>query len=82
MGIVSFSNEAETPPGTLQTSPCYSTTLAKATPLNKAYLEAHLGQLTPEGATFYSKAFHKAFELFSNAGDDQFDNRSRGEISF
>ena len=79
VGVVSFSSDAESPPGTVQTSGCYSTMLAKATPLNKAYLETYVQDLTAEGGTVYGKAFQKAFKLIANAGDDQFDDRPRGE---
>ncbi len=63
---MAFSTTAETPSGSLETSFCYSTKLAQATPQNLKYLKQYIGQMYHGGSTFYSKALNKAFDLFSN----------------
>ena len=78
MGVVSFSSDPKTPPGSMKTSFCYQDTLAKATSINKAYLKRYVKNLIAVGGTNYTKAFKKAFELMGKAEKDKYDTRERG----
>lgn len=78
---MSFSNGINTPPGTNQTSTCYSTTLAKSTQKNNAYLKQYVSELTAGGVKYYSKAFEKAFDLMSSVDDNRFAMQERGDYT-
>ena len=67
VGIVAFSDSAETPPGRPDTSGCYRQSLAVATPQNKKYLSSYIKYVRGGGATDYHLALEKAFALVRNA---------------
>ena len=71
-----FSDDAETPPGDKDN--CYSTTLAKANPINKDYLRKFVAYIKAEGHRHYIKALKKAFEYFQNMPAET-DDRKRGK---
>ncbi|XP_019645836.1 PREDICTED: VWFA and cache domain-containing protein CG16868-like [Branchiostoma belcheri] len=61
VGVVSFSNEAETPHG------CLGDSLGEANPGNIEIMRDFINNLRPFLATYYSKAFEKAFDIFHDA---------------
>ncbi|XP_078594525.1 VWFA and cache domain-containing protein 1-like [Branchiostoma floridae x Branchiostoma japonicum] len=60
-GVVSFSNEAETPVG------CLGDSLGEANPGNINIMRDFINNLRPVFQTYYSKGFQKAFDIFFEA---------------
>ena len=74
VGLVAFSNDADTPGGQVTTSTCYRTDLAKATAENKDYLRTYISGIQAGGLTFYIKALDKAFDYFDRVAQLDLDN--------
>ncbi|KAI8511659.1 hypothetical protein Bbelb_107590 [Branchiostoma belcheri] len=57
-GVVSFSNDAETPQG------CFGDIMAEANPGNIDIMRDFINSLSSDSATYYAKGFKKAFDIF------------------
>ena len=77
VGVVAFHSEAETPPGTSDTSRCYATQLAQATTQNIRYLTSYVSNLRHDGKTYYTKALNAAFDMLKNTEAEDEDVRSK-----
>ena len=79
MAIVAFSDSVRTPSGTVYTSTCYRTELAKASSQNKEYLRNFISSLSARGGTIYTKALDTAFDYFANSPNISVEGMKRGE---
>ncbi|ELT90476.1 hypothetical protein CAPTEDRAFT_196421 [Capitella teleta] len=80
VGVVSFSDAANSATGSVNQIKCQKTELAIATPHNKKYFKSFINGLKGEGETYYKPALSLAFDFFSkiNARDGQpTDERTR-----
>ncbi|ELT90479.1 hypothetical protein CAPTEDRAFT_196424 [Capitella teleta] len=67
VGIISFSDNANSATEDTNKINCKSTELAIATPHNKAYLKSYISSLNAHGGTIYSSALSLAFDFFSDS---------------
>ncbi|KAI0212439.1 hypothetical protein LSAT2_002639 [Lamellibrachia satsuma] len=77
IGVVVFSDEAYTPPGSDETSSCFGRQLAYATSDNTDYLLDYLERIKAFGGTNYMSALEKAFDLLRHSPAASVDTRKR-----
>lgn len=82
IGVVTFSTEANTPPGSHHTNfpeyKCYGQSLGMATSQNNNYLAEYIHYTRGGGGTYYSKALEAAFNLINSTEAVEEDTRKTG----